>query len=186
MLFRSVSQSRYTQLRRYQHHLQALGCYSRLISQAVRPSSVADGQRIPEGLDFSLVQDKNPHFTPEHRFQLVPPDQPTEDFHCVLPQNNKRCRSRSAAISQYRSLISIPTACRPSIFAASNVVPDPAKGSRMVSPSLLQTRMISAISPTGFCVWLRFSKHILNCACNMVHPQQVSLCFFLFCFHSLM
>jgi hypothetical protein len=41
------------------------------------------------------------------------------------------------------------------------------------------------VNKNCLCVWLRFSKHILNCACNMVHPQQVSLCFFLFCFHSL-
>ena len=42
------------------------------------------------------------------------------------------CCSRRAAISQYRSSISIPIARRPKSFAARNVVPLPMKGSRMV------------------------------------------------------
>ena len=51
---------------------------------------------------------------------------------CCVVQNSTPCASLLAAISQYRSLISIPTALRPSSLAANRVVPDPANGSMMV------------------------------------------------------
>src|ERR1035441_10272481 len=41
------------------------------------------------------------------------------------------CLSRSTAMAQYFSSISIPMARRPSCFAATSVVPLPMKGSRM-------------------------------------------------------
>ena len=51
---------------------------------------------------------------------------------CCVAQNSTPCASLLAAISQYRSLISIPIAFRPSSLAANRVVPDPANGSMMV------------------------------------------------------
>src|SRR5687768_12223654 len=59
---------------------------------------------------------------------------------------NTSCPIRRAAISQYFSSSSMPMAFRPKSLAARSVVPEPMKGSRMVSPSSVNKAMISFIS----------------------------------------
>src|SRR3990172_4952857 len=69
-----------------------------------------------------------------------------------LHSGSTSCRSRFAAISQYRSSISMPMARRPRSLAARSVVPEPAKGSSTRSSGLLHFSMIHVISPSGFWV----------------------------------
>src|SRR5690606_9505509 len=70
--------------------------------------------------------------------------------HATSPNGSTRWASRFAAISQYRSSISMPMARRPSCFAATNVVPDPMKGSATAPGGHFPTS--AAINATGFSV----------------------------------
>src|SRR6267378_3410121 len=73
--------------------------------------------------------------------------QATEISSCTkLEQRRRRERVRNSALS------SQPAALRPKRKAASNVVPLPAKGSRTMSPSLVEARRMRSSRATGFCV----------------------------------
>src|SRR5690348_15318713 len=80
-------------------------------------------------------------------------------FAVKIESNNRPgsvSRRRFAATSQYFSSRSMRMALRPFSLAATPVVPLPAKGSRMVSPWSVKSRIKSTIRPRGFCVvWYR-------------------------------
>jgi len=106
---------------------------------------------------------------PRHLAQTI---QPVPAFaHCAFPflfssmnklpvfgffssgQNSRPCANsfsiRLAAISQYSSLNSMPTALRPCLYAAMSVVPLPINGSN-ISPAILPLFSSHSINPSGF------------------------------------
>src|SRR5690606_30863893 len=70
------------------------------------------------------------------------------------------CDSRSAAISQYASSISIPIARRPRFFAAINTLPEPANGSNTKSAERVLALTSSALNGIGFGVGCPFGAAI--------------------------
>src|SRR5690606_1625966 len=80
--------------------------------------------------------------------------------HATPPKSSTHCDSRCAAISQYRSSISIPIARRPRFFAAINTLPEPVNGSTTKSPGRVLAPTSSAINGTGFGVGCPFSASI--------------------------
>src|SRR5690606_24015049 len=80
--------------------------------------------------------------------------------HATPPKSSTHCDSRCAAISQYRSSISIPIARRPRCFAAIKTLPEPVNGSTTETPGRVLALTSSAIYGTGFGVGCPFSAAI--------------------------